>query len=367
MPPVKTAENRCKRRQQAYVMKVGILNDHFEGLPPGYLQRYEEILKFNGIECVWLEPSDQDLWQAISELDLFIYQWGHYDGPRHMAGIIIPIVQYEMKIPCFPNWETSWHYDDKIKQYYLLRQHGFPIIESYIFWEEDEALRWLKSAQMPVVFKLKGGAGSSNVILVANRPNAQRLVSRMFGKGLSSGSVIDRNSLRVKYFNPYKELRRFVGKILTRMRGEYQPLFWQVDKNYALFQKYLPNNSFDTRVSVIGERAFAFRRFNRNDDFRASGSGNIDYDTTKIDPRAIDIAFRISQKLNFQSMGYDFLINQTGDLEISEISYTYVDTAVYKCPGFWDKNLNWHEGHFWPQYFQLVDALKRPDLMPPQP
>ena len=188
----------------------------------------------------------------------------------------------------------------------------------------------------------------------------------MFGKGIKSGRIGDRSSLQRRYSTPYRKLRRLGGDILRRIRGEYEPLFWQIDKNYVLFQKFLPNNLFDTRVSIIGERAFAFRRFNRKNDFRASGSGNIDYDLNEIDLRAIEIAFNISNKLDFQSMAYDFLINEEKELEICEISYTYVDYAVYDCPGFWDKDLKWHEGHCWPQYCQLVDALKLPDLKQPE-
>ena len=346
-------------------MKVGIYNQH-SGLPLRYLQRYEQILSFNGIECIWLDASMQNFWEKVSGLDLFIYQWGHYDGPRQIAKAVIPIAENILNIPCFPNWKTSWHYDDKIKQYYLLKRHGFPFIDCFVFWEKDEAFKWLETAQMPVVFKLKGGAGSSNVVLVKNKSNAKRLISLMFGKGIISGQTYDKNNIRRKYSNSYIKLRGFFSNILKKIRGEYSPAIWQVDKNYALFQRYLPNNLFDTRVTIIGERAFAFRRFNRNDDFRASGSGNIDYDMSKIDLRSIKIAFEISKKLCFQSMAYDFLNNENGDFEICEISYTFVDTAVNECPGFWDKHLKWHDGHFWPQYFQLTDALHRHDLEQPE-
>ncbi len=64
-------------------------------------------------------------------------------------------------------------------------------------------------------------------------------------------------------------------------------------------------------------------------------------------------------------MAYDFLFNEDNDLEICEISYTYVDSAVYNCPGFWDQNFTWHEGHYWPQYLQLVDSLKISNLKQP--
>jgi hypothetical protein len=347
-------------------MKVGIYRQHLGGLHRAYLERYEQILKYNELECVWLDANKPDFLGEVAQLDLFIYQWEHYDTPRQIAPTIIPIIEYEMKIPCFPNWQTSWHYDDKIKQYYLLKQHGFPVIESYIFWDKTEALKWLKSAQMPIVFKLKGGAGSNNVILVYSKANGSRIISKMFGKGIKSGKILDRNSLHLRFVDLHKAVRRFGGNLLRKRKGTYEPLFWQTDKNYVLFQKFLPNNPFDTRVSVIGNRAFAFRRFNRADDFRASGSGNIDYDVKKVDTRAIQIAFQISKKFNFQSMAYDFLLNEQRDFEIAEISYTYVDKAVYDCSGFWDEDLNWTEGHFWPQYLQLMDALKLPGLKQPK-
>jgi len=346
-------------------MKVGVYRQFLGGLHQGYLQRYEEILNFNEIECIWLEGSCANFWRRVGELDLFIYQWEHYNEPRQIAETIIPIIEFEMGIPCFPNWATTWHYDDKIKQYYLLKYHGFPIIESFIFWDRDKAFEWLDSAGMPVVFKLKGGAGSSNVILVEDTANARRLISKMFGRGIKSGKVPDKSSLQRRNFNPYRRIRRLAGNLLREMRGGTEPLFWQVDRGYVLFQEFLPGNLFDTRVSIIGERAFAFRRFNRENDFRASGSGHIDYDTRQIDFRCIEIAFKISKELGFQSMSYDFLFNEEKEPEISEISYTYVDTAVYNCPGFWDKDFKWQEGHFWPQYLQLMDALGMPDLKQP--
>jgi len=81
--------------------------------------------------------------------------------------------------------------------------------------------------------------------------------------------------------------------------------------------------------------------------------------------RFIQKAFEISKTMNFQSMAYDSLYDERGNVALCEISYTYVDSAVYNCPGYWDSSLNWHEGHFWPQYCQLMDALKLPDLKQP--
>ena len=62
----------------------------------------------------------------------------------------------------------------------------------------------------------------------------------------------------------------------------------------------------------------------------------------------------------------DALDNDGLEPEIAEISYTCIDTAIYTCKGFFDSDLKWREGRFWPQYLHLIDALGLPDLKQPE-
>jgi glutathione synthase/RimK-type ligase-like ATP-grasp enzyme len=346
-------------------MLVGIHKDQYGKFCP-FLQKYEEILDYNKIDHIRLDANEPDFWEKVAKLDLFIFRWKHIDDHHQMAKTIIPIVEKQMGIRCFPDLATCWHYDDNIRQYYLLKQNGFPMIESWIFWDEKQALKWLNTAELPIVFKLKGGAGSNNVILVKSKRQAKKLINRMFGRGIMSGHIPVKDTTQKKDFNLYKTIHHIGGNILRKLRDEDISPFWQVHKNYVLFQKYLPNNEYDTRITIIGSRAFGFRRFIRDNDFRASGSGKIDYNIDKVDKNCIKIAFKVSKQLQFQSMAYDFIYNENNEPEFSEISYTYLDTAIYNCPGNWDSNLNWHEGHYWPQYFQLVDTLNLPELKQPE-
>jgi len=339
-------------------MLVGIYNDPYRKFNK-FLERYEKILDYNNINHIWLESSQIDFWEKIRTLDLFIFRWGVSDSSHQIADSIIPIIEKELRIKCLPDYITSWPYENKIKEYYLLKQHGFPIIDTYIFWDKIVALAWLETAKFPMIFKLKGGAGSKNVILIRKKRQAVKFLNKMFGKGLIP-RVIDRNKINIK-----REIRHLGGNLLRKIKGEEILPLWQLQKNYILFQKYLPDNKYDTRITVIGDRAFGFRRFNRKGDFRASGSGRIDYDVEKVDKRCIEIAFSVSKKMHFQTMAYDFLFALDDEPQFSEISYTYLDTAIYNCPGYWDSNLNWHDGHFWPQHCQLVDALSLPYLKQP--
>jgi glutathione synthase/RimK-type ligase-like ATP-grasp enzyme len=345
-------------------MLVGIHKNYPEGYNP-YVRRFEAILDYNGIEHVRLNTSDPNFWAQVSELDLFIYWWGHAYNEQQIALTIIPIVENEIGITCLPNMRTCWLYDDKIREYYLLKLHGFPIIPFWIFWDKKQALNWLEDAPLPVVFKLKGGAGSTNVVLVDSKSLGRKLIRRMFRSGMKSGAV-PWGTVRWKDFSLSRTVRRWGGIIIRAINPGSTLPGWELHKNYVLFQKFLPNNDYDTRVTVIGDHAFAFRRFNRPNDFRSSGSGRIDHDVNKIDIKFVEKAFEVSSAMKFQSMAYDFLYAENGCVAFCEISYTYVDSVVYDCPGYWDSSLNWHEGHFWPQYCQLVDTLKLPDLRQPE-
>jgi glutathione synthase/RimK-type ligase-like ATP-grasp enzyme len=347
-------------------MLIGIYDlKDYNGRDLEFLRDYERILDHNGIAHVRLNAHQPDFWDRIRTLDLFIMRWINYDSHALIAHDLLPVIEGQFGIPCFPNQATCWHYDDKIRQYLLMRQSGFPMTESYVFYDREAALAWMETTALPTVFKLRNGAGSNNVILVRSRNQGRRLIRRMFGRGITQNRFLDFGNVRFQHFNLYRELHHLVGNLYRWKQGVDVAPQWKIQKNYALFQKYLPGNAFDTRVTVIGERAFAFRRMTRKGDFRASGSGMIDYDLGAIDPRCVEIAHRVSATMGFQSMAYDFLLNENGEPEFCEISYDYLSSAIQRCSGFWDRELRWHDEHCWPEHLHLIYALDRPGLAAP--
>lgn len=340
-------------------MLVGIHKSLIKDDP--FLAKYCKILEYNGINHQYLDSDHHDFWDQIKQLNLFIYRIGHYDAYKDRGSAILPVVEEHYGIKTLPNIKTAWHYDDKIRQYYLLKAHGFPLTESWIFWDKKEALAFTQKTKYPIVFKLKGGAGSSSVILVRNESEAVRLINRMFGRGIITGRIPSRATTRFTHFNWKKELKGIVKPWYKRLRGEEHRLFWNLHKNYAYFQKFYPGNSWDTRVTTIGERVYGFRRFVRANDFRASGSDNWSLERDKIDRDMLAMGLQISRDLGFQVMAYDFIYDENKKPRLIEISYTYGDFPEFHN-GFWDKELQWVDGEFNTQYLELVDALKKPDL-----
>ena len=130
-----------------------------------------------------------------------------------------------------------------------------------------------------------------------------------------------------------------------------------VQKGYVYFQDYIPNNLYDIRVIVTGDKAFAIKRIVRENDFRASGSGNIVYDKSEINEKCVELAFKANEKIRSQSIGFDFVIDERNNPLIVEISYGYSMYAYDKCPGYWTKDMIWHESSFIPQYWQIENLI----------
>ena len=269
-----------------------------------------------------------------------------------------------MGVKVFPSTSTCWHFDNKIAQKYLLEAIDAPLVPTYVFYDLKEALGWIDRVSFPKVFKLRRGAGSSNVKLAHSATEARALAERAFSSGFSPVSHYGQDALtryrvakgRGDLLNVIKRLPRVLTTIRDRRRMMGR------EKGYIYFQDFIPGNEFDTRVTVIGDRAFAFTRNVRPGDFRASGSGDVVYATDRINQKCVEIAFDVTRKVGSQSMAFDFVLGEQRQPLILEVSYGYISEAVYSCPGFWDSRLNWYEGHVWPQDAILVDLLR--DLDP---
>lgn len=245
----------------------------------------------------------------------------------------------------FPDFSTAWHFDDKVAQKYLFEAIDAPLVPSYVFFSEAEALQWARQTEFPKVFKLRGGAGSQNVRLVNTEAEGVKLIKRAFGRGFAKydtwGSLSERFRKYRLGLAPFKE----VMKGLVRLFYSPQYARWASrERGYIYFQDFIPQNDSDTRIIVIGKKAFALKRYVREGDFRASGSGNFAWARELFDERCVQISFNLNKQLDLQVGAYDFVFDQNNNPLIVEVSYGFVSEVYDPCTGYWDERLNWHEG-----------------------
>jgi glutathione synthase/RimK-type ligase-like ATP-grasp enzyme len=314
----------------------------------------ERKIPFRRINCL-----ASDIIQLCADIDAVLWHWSHTDPSSQLLARQIIISLEESGVLVFPNSKTCWHFDDKLGQKFLLEAARAPLIPTWIFTDKATAMNWIQSATWPKVFKLRRGAGSANVHLVHSRSQAETFCGRAFGRGFPAvAGYFSDIETRARRTRSAGEL---LGKITRAPRTLLHILAaqknMQQEQGYVYFQEFLPNNVFDTRVTIIGDRAFAYRRMNRPNDFRASGSGNPSYDSAQIDRRCVDTAFKVASRLGTQSLAFDFLFNADKGVMISEVSYCYVASMVHACSGQWDSHSVWHAGHVWPEEAILVDVL----------
>lgn len=339
-------------------MKLGI--HHREGSFSNY---WIDWCKENNVPFKVVNAYSTNIIDDLRECDGFMWHWHHNRyADQHIARqLALSLEAAGVKV--FPSVATAWHFDDKVGQKYLMEALGYPLAKSYCFYTQQEALDWLGTATFPLVFKLRGGSGSQNVSLVKNFAAAKKLVHRAFGKGFLPSDLMA--SAKQKLWE-YRRDRKIISlvKMMYYVFGSLlgaktkASMYRNKEIGYVYFQEFVPDNKFDDRVVIIGERCFCLRRFCRDNDFRASGSGVIVYDHTLFPPTALELAFSLSKKLNSQCLAFDIVYDKHNNPLIVEISYGFATGRVYEiCDGYFDSSLNWVNKKVTPQYFMIEDFV----------
>jgi hypothetical protein len=200
------------------------------------------------------------------------------------------------------------------------------------------------------VLKLSAGYQASNVRLVRDRQEALFYVDQLFAHGVTALGYRPASRSR-------QQLRR-LRAVTTHAKGHhpYAPTEQaELQHGYFFAQEFLPGNDLDVRITIIGDRAFVFRRLNRPDDFRASGSGRIDWNPRQVGDELVRFAFDVARKLDAQTVALDIL-RRGSEPVIVELTLSYASWAVRDCPGHWELYGNHETGDL-----KWVDGSMRPE------
>ena len=318
--------------------------------------RWIDYCDKNNIPYKMVNCYDNDIIQQLKDCSVLMWHY-HQASPTDIVmakSLLFSLEQSGTKV--FPDFNTAWHFDDKVAQKYLLEALEIDLVPTWVFYDKKTANDWIEKTSFPKVFKLKGGAGSQNVQLAKTKKEAKSLANKAFGKGFPAydgwGSVKERFRKwrlgKTSFFDVLKGFARLVNPPrYAKVMGN--------EMNYLYFQEFIANNDSDIRIVVVDGKAFGIKRMNRENDFRASGSGFILYDKASIDERFVKAAFEINKKLKAQCIAYDFVLDNDKPLLI-EISYGFANAGYDACVGYWDEQMNWHEGTFNP-YGWMVDLM----------
>lgn len=337
-------------------MKIFIHNNNGD-----FVSRWVKYCEDNKLDYSLVNCLSNDIISKVSADDILLWRWHHCNAAEVMAACDIIRAAISKGVRVFPDYNTCCTYDNKIAQKYELEAINAPLVSTYVFFNKAEALKWADETDYPKVFKLSKGAGAKNVSLARSRAEAVKLINTAFGKGFrpvaghlkdAIGKLSAKSSRsKIDWAGKIKRLPSSLLNIYRTNRSLGR------ERGYVYFQEFIPESKYDTRITVVGGKAFGFIRYVRKNDFRASGSGDINYDISEIDLECVKIAFDVAKKLKSQSIAFDFVKDPDGRLYIVETSYSYVTSAVHNSEGYWDEHLQWHAGHYWPEDIIIKSLL----------
>ena len=322
-----------------------------------FASKWIEYCEINNIDYATVNCYQSNIIEIMKGFDVLLW---HYQQSNptdsFLAKNLIEALEFSGKL-VFPNHNTGWHFDDKVAQKYIYESLDISTPNNYVFYDMKSLKIFSKETDYPIVWKLKGGSGSRNVKLVRSAEALIKIGKKMFGKG-------------IREYDPWEgireTIRRFkLGKktildILKAFAHIFYPVRYERMSGraygYMYLQEFIPQNDSDYRVIVVKDKAFAIKRYTRPHDFRASGSGYIEYKKELFSSDLISKSFEISDKLKTQCIAFDFVYSNDEPLLI-EISFGFRKEGYYDCEGYWDKNLKWYPGKFNP-YGWIIEDLK---------
>ncbi len=328
----------------------------------GFTERWVAYCQKNSLDYLLVDCFSTDILYLFKKEKITHLMW-HLNHASSKDLMVYPYVMNtaeNMGIKTFPNFNTRWHFDDKVAQKYLFESIDAPLVKSDVFYEKEEALTFLDKSQLPLVAKLKRGAGSTNVKLIKTKAEGVEYIQKLFSEGIvptatALGNFDQKLRVAKQIKDPIKLAKKTIGFFKKNKR---ERTLAHAEKGYVYFQEFMPNNDFDIRIIVVGDIAFGIRRFNNENDFRASGSGKLDFDVSKIDLETVRIAFDVTEKIGGQCLAFDFVYDRNREPKIVEVCFGFSMKAYDACPGYWKRDMSFVEEKFNPQNIMMEKFLK---------
>lgn len=278
--------------------------------------------------------------------DILLWHFDNYDYAEMLEARSILYSAAHIGVATFPSFYEAWHFDDKIAQMYLLDAVRAPMPRSYVYYDQASYSEAVQAGAIPVpiVAKLRTGSGSNNVRMLRSQDELLAYGKQMFGRGYDpSPKILLKTVSNIRTTYSWKTFVTKFKRIPEFLRTLGRAKEFHNERGYVYLQEFVPNDGFDMRVLVVGDKVSSCYRPVRKGDFRASGAGVFLYDQSLMTPELIDSAFAIADALQSQCVGYDVVFdNQTGAFYFVEISLGMNQKSIEGAGGYFDRQGTWH-------------------------
>lgn len=220
-----------------------------------------------------------------------------------------------------PNYAYLKAHNNKVAMELLRMRSSLDSIQSIqtkTYGCYEELLQEKQLPQFPLVIKTASGAMSRGVAKAENEKDL----------------LVAAKSLSLSCF-----FKHDLKEILRKIKYGAKYTIESFNRNKFIVQNLIPNLSNDYKVLVYGDRAYALYRGNRDNDFRASGSGKFHF-TKQLPDGMLDYAYAIKEFFKVPHISLDIAFDGT-IFHLIEFQFLYFGTTTLeKSPHYFllDKN-----------------------------
>ena len=281
----------------------------------------------------------------FSELDLcqdykgvcFLYQTSEAPGSFYKRFIEDMVYFLEKKgaIMMPPHKLLSAHHNKIFMEFMRsgFSDESLKTVKSWCFGSWVDALNY--DSGFPVVIKQISSSGGAGVFLASNRKDFTRKVKK-------AGKIIVAHDLKEVIISYVKMMAKKI--ILSFFPGKAGYLKYDVAplSTSLVLQTFIPGLQGDYKVLLFGKKYYMMFRKNRENDFRASGSGSF-FEVPETDHEGLlNFAIKVEREVNFPIIGMD--IGFDGNkYHLLEFQVIHIGTSALHRSKYWHE---FHDGRW---------------------
>jgi glutathione synthase/RimK-type ligase-like ATP-grasp enzyme len=305
--------------------------------------RYFTSMDITKIKEYFIKKDYEVVIQKFSELDLskeyrdvyIIYQTSEAPGAFYKRYIEDLIYFLEKKgAVALPGYSLLKAHHNKV--FMELMRAGFidpdlKSIKSICFGSWTDARNY--NSGFPVVIKQASNSGGAGVFLARNKKEYDRKVKK-------AGGVLIANNLPA-LFTDY--IKRSVKKIILKIYPEKSKEIVKYDvrpvSTSLIVQNFIPGLSGDYKVLFFGGKYFMMYRKNRENDFRASGSGQFFPVPDQDHEGILNFARKLTAEIDFPVIGMDIGYDGS-NYHMIEFQVVHIGTSALHRSKYWHECQN---------------------------
>ncbi|MGI9526115.1 MAG: hypothetical protein ACR2MS_03275 [Weeksellaceae bacterium] len=255
------------------------------------------------------------------------------DYLKYIQDTILLINQYRPDIQVIPSYNQLHSLDNKGYQEYMKKVLNIERVNGKYYGDINDLLLEKETLEYPFVLKENKGALSSGVHLIKSNVELIKIQ-----KKLKKRSIKEKLALELNRKNSFKKDLN-LDPPLHLYKENFNSFFEK--RTPVITQEFIPNLKFDYKVLQFGDKYYSLKRFTRENDFRASGSGKVSFEET---PEVVlNYAKQIVDKLETPFVSLDIGIDSEENCYLFEFQGTgFGPLTLTKSEFYYQfKNGNW--------------------------